>query len=241
MNRLILLPLVAAVAGCDSGSKSLAPSNPSDTLCTPILRSASELVGCIRQDALWAHMKAFQQIADANPGSDGHPSRNSGEPGYLASVNYVANLLRGAGYRVAIQQYPYSYSGYASVPLLSEISPTPKAFTFGNDFTLAGPPGSSGSGDVSAQLQAAAGIVIPAPATPNSSSSGCASSDFTGFVAGRIALVQRGTCALATKVALAKAAGAAGVIVFNEGAAGETAATSCGLFVPGVPVVCLAS
>ena len=29
-------------------------------------------------------MQAFQEIADANPGPDGHPSRNSGEPGYLA-------------------------------------------------------------------------------------------------------------------------------------------------------------
>ena len=32
-------------------------------------------------------MQAFQAIADANPSpADGHPSRNSGEPGYKASV-----------------------------------------------------------------------------------------------------------------------------------------------------------
>jgi hypothetical protein len=35
-----------------------------------------------RPDDLWNHMKAFQAIADANPSpADGHPSRNSGEPG----------------------------------------------------------------------------------------------------------------------------------------------------------------
>jgi hypothetical protein len=32
-------------------------------------------------DDLWKHMQEFQAIADANPGPDGHPSRNSGEPG----------------------------------------------------------------------------------------------------------------------------------------------------------------
>ena len=157
----LVLALVVVGTGCDSGTKSsITASNPSDTSCAArSFRSASDLVACIHQDALWGHMMAFQQIADANPGSDGHASRNSGEPGYLASVNYVANLLRAAGYRVAIQQYPYSYSGYASVPLLSEVSPTPTTFTFGPDFNLAGPPGNSGSGDVSAQLQPVGGAI----------------------------------------------------------------------------------
>ena len=201
--------------------------------------AASDLVGCITQDALWVHMTSFQQIADANPGSDGHPSRNSGEPGYLASVNYAANLLQAAGYRVTIQQYNYAYNGYSSVPLLSEVSPTATSFAYGPDFNITT---NSGNGDVTAQIQLAGGIVIPAPATLNSSSSGCTSAAFTGFVAGRIALVQRGTCTFAVKVSLAFAAGASGVILFNEGSTGETAATSCGgLTNPGVPVVCVAS
>ena len=200
---------------------------------------ASDLVGCITQDALWVHMTSFQQIADANPGSDGHPSRNSGEPGYLASVNYAANLLRAAGYRVTIQQYPYAYSGYASVPLLAEVSPTATSFAYGPDFNITS---TSGNGDVTAQIQPAGGILIPAPATPNSSSSGCTSAAFAGFVPGRIALIQRGTCTFSTKLSLASAAGASGVIIFNEGSTGETAATSCGgLTNPGIPVVCVAS
>src|SRR5262245_22342697 len=32
-----------------------------------------KLVPCVTQDDLWNHMKAFQAIADANPGTDGHP------------------------------------------------------------------------------------------------------------------------------------------------------------------------
>lgn len=201
--------------------------------------TASDLVGCITQDGLWTHMVAFQQIADANPGSDGHPSRNSGEPGYLASVNYAANLLRAAGYRVTIQQYDYAYRGYASVPLLREVSPTATSFGYGPDFNISS---SSGNGDVTAQIQPAGGILIPAPATVNSSSSGCTAAAFTGFVPGRIALIQRGFCTFATKVAAAAAAGASGVIIFNEGSTGETAATGCGsASSPGIPVVCVAS
>ena len=152
------------------------PPPVSDTGCgARNLGTASELVGCVRQDELWAHMVAFQQIADANPGSDGHASRNSGEPGYLASVNYVADLLRAAGYRVTIQQYGFLYHGYSSVPLLSEVSPIEQSYALGPDFNLTV---NSGSGDVTAQLQPVAGIVIPAPATPNSTSSGCVSTDF---------------------------------------------------------------
>lgn len=201
--------------------------------------AASDLVACIKQDALWAHMTAFQQIADANPGSDGHPSRNSGEPGYLASVNYAANLLRTAGYRVTIQQYDYAYSGYSSIPLLSEVSPTPASFAYGPDFNITS---NSGNGDVTAQIQPVGTILTPAPPAPNSSTSGCASSNFTGFVSGRIALIERGTCTFSTKVSLAATAGAAGVIIFNDGSAGNTAAMSCGsLSNPGIPVVCVAS
>ena len=241
MSRLIALALVAFVIGCGGTTTGpVPPGNPSDTGCTARnFGAAADLVGCIRQDGLWAHMMAFQQIADANPGPDGHASRNSGEPGYLASVNYVADLLRAAGYHVTIQQYTFAYSGFSSTPLLNEVSPTARTFALGPDF---GVPGNSGNGDVTAQIQPVGGILIPAPAGQNSSSSGCTSTDFTGFVPGRIALIQRGTCAFDQKIALAVAAGAAGVIVFNEGSTGRTAASSCGGLVNrGIPVVCLAS
>ena len=241
MSRLVALALVVLVVGCGSDTTGPAsPSNPSDTGCaTRNLGTASALVGCIRQDALWAHMVTFQQIADANPGPDGHASRNSGEPGYLASVNYVAGLLRAAGYRVTIQQYTFPYSAFSGMPLLNEVSPTAHTFALGSDFST---PSNSGSGDVTAQVQPVGGILIPAPATQNSSSSGCTSASFTGFVAGRIALIQRGTCSFEQKIALAAAAGASGVIVFNEGSTGRTVAGSCsGLVNHGIPVACLAS
>ena len=89
----------------------------------------SKLLPCIQQDELWDHMKAFQAIADANPGPDGHASRNSGEPGYKASADYVANLMSAAGYNVTIQAYHFFYFAFVGTPTFSEVSPTAHDYT----------------------------------------------------------------------------------------------------------------
>ena len=62
-----------------------------------------------------------------------------------------------------------------------------------------------------------------APPPPGTTASGCAASDFAGFPAGNIALVQRGTCNFGVKAKNAEAAGAARVVVFNEGQPGREA------------------
>ncbi|MFB9964110.1 M28 family metallopeptidase [Sinosporangium siamense] len=80
----------------------------------------------------------------------------------------------------------------------------------------------SGSGDVTARVQAV-DVKIPPGDRPNTSTSGCEVADFRGFVPGNVALMQRGTCQFTTKVANATAAGAAAVIIFNEGQPGRTA------------------
>jgi len=63
--------------------------------------------------------------------------------------------------------------------------------------------------------------VIP-PTPTSSSTSGCTAADFSGFVSGRVALIQRGGCNFGVKVLNAQAAGATGVIIFNEGNPGRT-------------------
>ena len=67
--------------------------------------------------------------------------------------------------------------------------------------------------------------------------------DFNGFVPGRIALIQRGGCFFGVKVLNALAAGASGVIIFNEGNPGRTDLLIGSLldaagnpFVPTIPV-----
>ena len=198
----------------------------------------SKLIECIQTADLWNHMKAFQKIANQNPGPDGHPSRNSGEPGYRASVDYVASVMRQAGYDVTIQPYKFVYFSFVGTPAFSEVAPTAKSYVFNTDWG----PGSS-TGSTTAAIQPAGGIVLP-PTAQSSSTSGCTSADFSGFVSGRIALIQRGGCNFGVKIQNAQAAGASGVIIFNEGNPGRTDLLIGSIvdangnpFVPTVPVV----
>lgn len=212
--------LVAAVGVAPVSARAATGSSLCDVRAND---TPSKLVECIKTDDLWNHMKAFQAIADANPGPDGMPSRNSGEPGYKASVDYVAKVMKAAGYNVTIQPYKFFYFAFAGHPVFSEISPTPHDFTLVNEWN----PGQS-KGTTTADIQPAGGIVIPPTSSP-SSSSGCSASDFSGFVPGRIALIQRGTCNFGVKVANAQAAGATGVIIFNEGNPGRTDVLGAGV------------
>jgi len=212
---------------------------PSSTGCANRVNSTPEkLLPCIRTDDLWNHMKAFQAIADANPGPDGHASRNSGEPGYKASVDYVAKLMREAGYNVTIQTYKFFYFAFTAIPVFREVSPIAHTYTVVDDWN----PGQA-TGTVSAALQPAGGIVIP-PTPTSSSTSGCTAADFDpATMSGHVALIQRGGCNYGVKVQNAQAAGATGVIIFNEGNPGRTGVISGSLLdaqnnriVPTIPV-----
>src|SRR4051812_335358 len=195
----------------------------------------SKLVECIQTDELWNHMVNLQAIADANPGPDGMASRNSGEPGYKASADYVADAMREAGYKVMIQPYTFQYFAYQGVPEFKDVS-TSRTYNLVDEWN----PGQS-IGTVTADLEPAGGIIDPTP-TP-SSTSGCTANDFTGFTAGHIALIQRGGCNFGVKVLNAKDAGATGVIIFNEGNPGREGVVNGSLvdaagnpFVPQIPV-----
>jgi Peptidase family M28/PA domain len=207
----VVVVCAAVVMGlCPAPTASAAPKDPCDT---QVNDTPSKLLPCIKTDDLWNHMKKFQAIADANPSpADGHPSRNSGEPGYKASADYVAQVMRDAGYNVAIQQYTFTYYAYTGIPTLSQTSPTPHDYVLGDEWG----PGQSTGSVTGGTVQPAGGIVLPPTPTPTSAS-GCSASDFSGFVPGRIALIQRGTCFFGVKVQNAQAAGASGVIIFNEG------------------------
>ncbi len=210
---------VAAALALSPVATSAAPpaSSPKAPACAHrVNNTPQKLVDCVTTADLWAHMVKFQQIADDNPGADGHPSRNSGEPGYKASADYVADIMRAAGYDVTEQEYKFDYFSFVGDPVMQEESPTPHSFVLGTDFV----PGQS-VGTTTAKVQPAGGIVIPATPDP-SSASGCSAADFAGFTPGNIALIQRGTCTFVQKVANAEAAGASAVVIFNEGNPGRT-------------------
>jgi hypothetical protein len=230
--------LLCVAAGLGLFAAPNASAAPRDACDTQVNDTPSKLVACIKTADLWNHMKKFQAIADANPSpADGHPSRNSGEPGYKASADYVAQVMKDAGYNVTIQTYKFTYYAYTATPVFSEVSPAPHDYALSDEWN----PGQS-TGTTTADLQSAGGIIIPPTPTP-SSASGCTMSDFSGFVPGRIALIQRGTCFFGEKVLNAQAAGASGVIIFNEGNPGRTGVLSGSLvdaagnpIIPTIPV-----
>ncbi|MEV4802889.1 M28 family metallopeptidase [Nonomuraea sp. NPDC049421] len=191
---------------------------------------AKLLVKQVKGTSAKKHLDALQAIATANGGN-----RAAGTPGYNASRDYVAGKLRKAGYKVTLQPIDYVESWTENAPaVLQRVSPDPKAYVAEQDFHTFQP---SPPGDVTAQVQ---GVDLTLPPTPEpTSTSGCEEADFAGFVAGNIALIQRGTCPFAQKVRNAGFAGASAVIVFNEGQPGRTDSTplDLGEWRAGIPML----
>jgi Zn-dependent M28 family amino/carboxypeptidase len=175
------------------------------------------------------HLAAFQAIADTHEGG-----RASGTPGYDASVDYVVDRLEAAGYAPTVQPFEFPFFQELGTATFEQVSPTPTTYTTPEDFSTMT---YSGTGS-------AAGTAVPVDtdATPVSqatpSTSGCETADFTGFPAGEVALMQRGSCAFGVKVANAEAAGASAAIVFNSGAEGATDSYTGTLGAPaGIPAI----
>jgi hypothetical protein len=157
----------------------------------------AKLDACITMGSLWGELSQFQTISDENPGPDGHGNRDTGTPGYEASVDYVAGLMRRAGYGVTIQQYVFASPEVSGTP---KFGTTSRNYAFDHEWFVAR---RSGSGAVTAPVE-----------TPSPSRDGCFATDFAGFTRGAIALIERGQCSADMQVAYARAAGARAVILY---------------------------
>ena len=212
-KRFWVAAACAVTAVCFFGTAGANAKPPSSSCDTQVNDTAATLLPCITQPDLTGYMSDLWKIAQDNPSPADHmPSRNSGEPGYKASADYVAAKMAGWGYDVHLQHYTFPYFGYKSIPTMSESSPTSQSFVVNTDFVT----GNSVGSVAGKTVQPVGGIVLPPTATP-SSASGCTTDDFNGFQAGNIALIQRGNCNFGVKIQNATAAGAKGVIIFNEG------------------------
>ena len=165
----------------------------------------SRLRGDVRVDKIMKSLRDLQSIADANEGT-----RASGMPGFDASAQYVAGRLADQGYNVTVQNFQFPFFRELTTPTFERISPSPRTFVPNSEFfTMT----YSASGNTTARL-----VPVDTDATPNqNSTSGCDTSDFDGFPAGGIALMQRGTCTFAVKGQNAQAAGATAAVIFNRG------------------------
>ena len=155
----------------------------------------------------------LQKIADNNG-----DTRASGTPGYDASVDYIEDLLVAAGYEVTRQDFLFNSFQELSEPVFEQVSPNQVTYVPNEDFITME---YSGSGDVTAPFRRSISCCHRVQ-TASTSNSGCEPEDFADFVAGNIALIQRGTCDFSVKAHNAFEAGAVGVIIFNEGQEGRT-------------------
>lgn len=167
--------------------------------------SVKKLLECVTLEGVLEHERAFQKIADENDGT-----RASGSAGYDASVEYVANRMRKAGYDVTVQPFDFYAFSEVGESALEQTAPGAVTYEEGTDF---GVTDHSEPGDVTAPVTA----VDLQLGEGNTSTSGCEESDFADFPAGNIALIQRGTCTFEIKGENAAAAGAVGVLFFNQG------------------------
>ncbi len=181
------------------------------TASTATGADSAPLRNAVTSAGISEHLAQFQQFGEASTPEFGHPTRVDGSVGYEQSVDYVAERLRAAGYAVTIQPFTFDRFVEETPPVFERTSPTARTYVEEEEFLTMS---YSGSGDVTAPLVAAGGIVIP---SPGGSASGCAASDYSGFPAGSVALVQRGTCTFRQKAETAQAAGAVAVVIFNEG------------------------
>lgn len=189
----------------------------------------AKLLECVRLEGVRAHQQALQDIALKNDDQYYPGTRAAGTQGYQDSVDYVAGLLRTAGYQVSLDPFEFEFVFPA---LLQQITPVADEYQTGT-YT------NSGSGDVT-------GTVIPVDINltpPRASTSGCEPADFAGLDfsgPNDIALIQRGTCAFAIKADNAEAAGAEAVVIFNQGNTPDREELIVGTLAPstpGIPVV----
>lgn len=148
---------LVAAAILDGAPPSNCEERANDTL--------AKVDACITLPSLWGIMSQFQRIADQNKGPDGHGYRDTGTPGYEASVDYVAGLMQRAGYNVTIQRYTvFANTGVSGTPKFGTAS---GSYALNREWFVAG---RSGSGAVNAPVE-----------PPSRSRDGCVPTDFAGF------------------------------------------------------------
>jgi len=213
--------VVLATAAASSGSGAVqtvttkAHPGHSAHSVTPKDPQAKKYVKGVSVPEITDHQVALQRIASLN-----NDTREVFSSGYRESLDYVVSTLKEAGYQPQVTQFNFPVWSESQPPVLNQVTPTPKTYVPGDaedsdlptaDFiTMANSPTVALT---NAPVFPVGGIIDP---PTGGSTSGCAEGDYAG-VAGKVALVQRGTCAFVTKWSLAQAAGATGVIIYNEG------------------------
>jgi Zn-dependent M28 family amino/carboxypeptidase len=187
----VVLVLALAASACSSSTLPAPRSSPQtgQTSASPVAPTSPRGPG-ITGRTIWGHLEALQRIADRHGGT-----RAVGTPGYEASVEYVAGVLRDAGYEVEMPTVDVPAFEQEAPTVLERVGSDPLAWTDGTDVRAML---FSAGGDVRARVTAARG--------------GCESADLVGFPEGDVALLRPGLCLRRQQVTNAQDAGASAVI-----------------------------
>ena len=205
-----LRPL-GAVLAVGAAAALAAPASAAPPTDTQALQDAVQVGN--GSSGIRAHLRQFQVIADQNGGT-----RSTGTPGHAASLAYVKQQLESTGYyNVSTQPFTARVFNELAPPTLSATPAPSPAWAVDQDFEYME---FSGNGSVTNAPIAVIDFTEPTT-TASASSAGCEASDFpAGGLAGKVAVIQRGTCDFGLKAQNAEDAGAAAVIIFNEGTIG---------------------
>ena len=171
------------------------------------------------------HLAALQRIASVHGGT-----RAAGTPGDTATAGYLQERLRAAGLRVRTQRVTFPFTEEPSPPQVTRVDGPDRRLRPNRDVRTQL---YSGPADVEARVRAIQ--VRPGRTT----ASGCRPSAFAALRRGEIALVQRGVCTLRRKGLNAQRAGAAAVLILNDGVGARTGAFPGTLGGPGVRIAVL--
>lgn len=185
--------------------------------------TSQKLRTAVSVDRVVGHLNALDAIALSNGGT-----RVSGTQGYNDSVDYVVGKLQAAGYSPVVQSFTFPYFQELSPSVLTQTSPDSQVYPADSFATMT----YSGAGNATGVIT----TVDTTGAVGATNTSGCEASDFAGFAAGTIALVQRGSCSFAQKASNAEAAGATAVVIFNTGLQGSTGPIAGTLSAPGIGI-----
>lgn len=184
----VVVVLCTLVFGCGRMADSARPV-PEGKSAGEFGESLSKLV---TTEAMVGHLSELQTIADRHDGN-----RAVGTPGYDASVDYVAGVLRDSGFDVQLPEF--------QLRVFETEEP---------ELTVAGAAIDARALEYSAGTPGVSGPLVAAPAddTP-----GCVPADYDGLsVKGAVVLVDRGSCPFAEKQAIAAKLGAVAMVVANN-------------------------
>jgi Iap family predicted aminopeptidase len=175
---------VVLAAGLAAGRSSAEPASPTRA------EIAAQLPDALSPTRIRGHLAVLQRIADRNGGN-----RAAGRAGYAASVRYVRDELRRAGYAPQISPFPFvEYTEH--LERARQLTPRLRRFRVeAIDYSPSTP-----RGGVRGRLVPTADACQPGA---------------LGQVRRRIVLAPRGECFLATKAQNAANAGALALVVFN--------------------------